>query len=686
MTHTYARRAINSLIIPNGVTNIGDYAFTECYGLTSMSISDSVVRIGERAFYKCNALTTLTVPKGVNDLGYGAFEGCVGLASVAIQDGVKGIGRYMFEGCVELTSVSMPDSLTQIADGAFANCRGLTAINVPIGVTSIGTESFYGCNALATMTIHRDVAKIGSNAFWGCRLSTVYVDFGDTARVKRLLSSSGCSVTNVQFVEKDPTEDDRGPGAWTDPKTGLTWEYCDYYYFNLDGNPVCDGGITIIKVSPNPTGELQIPASIYGRPVRSVDQPWCYGNMEYYDWGYDDEEFLNYCDELTAVIFPDTIKEIGPDMVRYCPSLTSIYLPEGLISIGKYSFMNCGLTSIEYPSTLESDLSYIWKSPIVSASIRGGNNDYFLFEDGGMYTTGDDYRDGFIWPDAVRHGKLKGCCRDIQVLSVREGCVQLCSSSSMGSTIKNVFLPKSLKVAGSAFSQNPYLVSVCFSGRPIELEGNFYNDCPNVITYVPRNMGWEDIVWKGVWQGRPIYFLEDYKPSQDVGAFLPVLPENATTDEIRGAFLSAVDQTLKKNIRDIRTYNSFREWATDVGCGKVQSSAFAWMSYALNQGDLLSGMLMDEDLKVEGFKPVPNDARFEFIVDVNDIAIGPEALSANLKTVFGVEGSTTLGANSFSEDAVDIEFVKSEDGKLRFTAGPKEQDSKAFFMKMKIKE
>ena len=109
-------------IIPNSVTSIGEWAFSYCYGLTSITIPNSVIAIGN-----------------------GAFEGCIGLTSVDIANSVTSIGRYAFYSCEGLTSITIPNSVTAIGSNAFFWCTGLTSIVIPNSVTSIGNEAFENC-------------------------------------------------------------------------------------------------------------------------------------------------------------------------------------------------------------------------------------------------------------------------------------------------------------------------------------------------------------------------------------------------------------------------------------------------------------------------------------------------------------------------------------------------------------
>ena len=91
---------VKDLVIPNSVTSIGDYAFYDCSGLTSVTISNSVESIGDRAFYYCSGLTSVTIPNSVTSIGGDAFYGCSGLTSVTIPNSVTSIGEYTFSSCI----------------------------------------------------------------------------------------------------------------------------------------------------------------------------------------------------------------------------------------------------------------------------------------------------------------------------------------------------------------------------------------------------------------------------------------------------------------------------------------------------------------------------------------------------------------------------------------------------------
>ena len=155
---------------------LGDYAFSGCSGLTSLTLPSSVTSIGRGAFHGCWKLTSLTIPSGVTSIGYSAFRGCSGLTSLTIPSGVTWIDSEAFRGCSGLTSLTIHSGVTSIGNYAFYGCSGLTSLTIPSGVTSIGNYAFYGCSGLTSLIIPSGVTSIGKWAFRGCSgLTSIYV-------------------------------------------------------------------------------------------------------------------------------------------------------------------------------------------------------------------------------------------------------------------------------------------------------------------------------------------------------------------------------------------------------------------------------------------------------------------------------------------------------------------------------
>ena len=154
--------------IPNSIKNIGSFAFAYCKALTSITIPNSITTIEEGTFQGCQALTSVTIPNSVKSIGVSAFYYCTSLVSITIPNSVTSIGEFAFSMCLHLNSISIPNTITNIADYLFDNCRSLTSFIIPNSVTRIGEFAFVACDSLASITIPKSVTSIGDFAFDYC--------------------------------------------------------------------------------------------------------------------------------------------------------------------------------------------------------------------------------------------------------------------------------------------------------------------------------------------------------------------------------------------------------------------------------------------------------------------------------------------------------------------------------------
>ena len=170
---------------------IGKDAFIRCTALTSISLPKSTTTIEDRAFSNCEALTSVTLPADgkLQTIGVNAFGGCVKLKSITIPNSVTKIESGAFSSCKELTSVTLPDNaqFTKIESGTFLYCKALERITIPNHVTTIEVNAFNGCTALASATLPKSVTTIGASAFQDCKaLKDMTVAWTDTASIPKI--------------------------------------------------------------------------------------------------------------------------------------------------------------------------------------------------------------------------------------------------------------------------------------------------------------------------------------------------------------------------------------------------------------------------------------------------------------------------------------------------------------------
>ena len=166
------------------VTSIGDYAFYNCYVLTSVVFPVSLMSIGDYAFYNCSALTSVDLSStSLTSIGDNAFRYCVALTSVDLSStSLTSIGDYVFQNCSALTSVDLSStSLTSIGYDAFYNCDALTSVAFSTSLTFIGGSAFKDCDALTSVDLSStSLTSIGDYVFQNCSALTS-VDLSSTS-------------------------------------------------------------------------------------------------------------------------------------------------------------------------------------------------------------------------------------------------------------------------------------------------------------------------------------------------------------------------------------------------------------------------------------------------------------------------------------------------------------------------
>ena len=170
---------INKIVIGDGVTSIGKYAFFGETNVTSIEwpTNGSLKSIRDYAFCGLIRITSIQLPKGLTSIGYCAFESCYDLVSVKFPSTLKTIGKGAFAYCYDLTKVWIPSKVTTIGNCAFQNCQALKSVTGGAGLVKIGNAAFRSCYKLSTFKISsKKLKKIDKCAFiYTSKLKTLYL-------------------------------------------------------------------------------------------------------------------------------------------------------------------------------------------------------------------------------------------------------------------------------------------------------------------------------------------------------------------------------------------------------------------------------------------------------------------------------------------------------------------------------
>ena len=335
---------VKKVVIKDGITNVGNYAFYFCENLTSLTLPDSVTSIGDSAFDTCRGLTNITIPEGVTNIGDCAFYDCSNLTSITIPDSVTSIGNGVLEACSSLKTISI-------------SCKSTLKKN------NFGSQAHLVSHIphILTKTAAKDVtcAEDGNKEYWTCEHCGKYFLSDDTdPETAKAVELSETILPAIQHknVElrnvSEPTE--TAPGYSGD-------RYCP------DCDTVLEKGYTY-WIEDNLTWKLHEDGTLNISGVGAMKDYNSNDNLSpaYMNWNVKkiviEEDVttignsaFDSCMNLTSVTIPNSVICIEIAAFAYCKNLTSITIPDNVTSIGNAAFMECSnLTSITIPGSVTS--------------------------------------------------------------------------------------------------------------------------------------------------------------------------------------------------------------------------------------------------------------------------------------------------------------------------------------------
>lgn len=350
---------INSIILPDSITDIGEESFAWCTNLKKVVLPKNLTQINVGLFRKCTSLETIELPKTVTFIDAEAFEGCSSLKEITIPDGVEEIYDDTFDNCTALTKINLPASVTAIASGAFGSCTSLESINLD-NISSIGKFAFYNCTGLTELTLGENPVDISRKAFSGCsnitkvtvKNSETSLDSTGLAELENLSIYGHINSVAQLFADKndipfyDLKTGERIINEWVVDNEGVVWGY--------KGNetdiviPREVNGIAINKIGENAFANSKITSVEMEDNIQSVD----------------DDAFID-CESLRSVKLSKSMESI-PGCFSGCGSLEYISIPSNIKSIYLYAFYSCknvvihcaeGSTAQEY--AINNNISYV---------------------------------------------------------------------------------------------------------------------------------------------------------------------------------------------------------------------------------------------------------------------------------------------------------------------------------------
>lgn len=488
---------VTNLIIPDGVTNIKNYAFDKCSSLRSVTIpnsvkdigysafygcymteillGDSVTNIGDYAFYNCIRISKLEIPNSVTNIGKSAFRKCSGATNLTIGSSVVNIEDSAFFDCSRLAGdLETPNSVTRIGIGAFYNCSSLRSVSLGTSITSIESLAFYGCKGFTSIVFPSNITSIGSSAFNGCSSLVEIICSGETPA--SLGNQYSLPNNNTLSIYVPCGSLDAYKTAWSYYSSKIKLPYLKYA-INAEINIENAGNISVpqniceeLSATANygyhfvqwSDGNTDNPRTIELTQDTTLIAEFAYdrsgncGNDSLLTWEYNPEEKTLFIDGDGA--FVENIL-CG---VEARPNLEKVIIGKGVTAINSTAFTNCPhLTTVEWNATNGGDCTACPFPSTVTSVVFGEDIEHIPAN----ICKGLTGISSIVIPSSVKNiGKYA-----FQNINNRK--------------ISNLVLPSEIISIGDyAFAGNTYIEQIDF-GKSLESIGAYaFQGCSRVMT------------------------------------------------------------------------------------------------------------------------------------------------------------------------------------------------------------